>query len=291
MKISKTAELTNGDVVSISINLKNDYEKKSDINTETYDYVVHDLGTADEIDLFDNGTVTFYATQNGDICYHLHAPNYISQEMADNLVYVAKTTSELESGVTILDCSVTMNEEFLKMNEYYTINVYLAKHNLKAETTSEKVLSTIIEPVEFSSSNQAAIEGALYSRLYMEEPQLTKICNLQQLDRQAVSDPYKTVVLYYTTNDYGDREYFRREVEIHSIDNEYVIYKMEQRNGTNERFMNESLDGSRIVLNFNYEEKPEEEIVPEEMEYAETEWTEEIANEEYQEQSEGNNVE
>ena len=264
MQISKTTELSNGDMISISINLPKDYEKKSDINTETYDYVVHDLGTADEIDLFDSGIVTFYATQNGDICYHLHAPNYISQEMADNLVYIAKTTNELEAGVTILDCTVTMDEDFLKKNEYYTIDVYLAKHNLKAETTSEKVLGQIIEPVTFSSSNQAAIEGALYTALYAEEPQLTKICNLQQLDRQAVSDPYKTIVLYYTTNDYGEREYFRREVELHYIDNSYVVYKVEQRNGTSERFMNESLDGGQIVLDFNLEAKPEEEVTTEE---------------------------
>ena len=264
MQISKTTELSNGDIISISINLPKDYEKKSDINTETYDYVVHDLGTADEIDLFDSGIVTFYATQNGDICYHLHAPNYISQEMADNLVYIAKTTNELEAGVTILDCTVTMDEDFLKKNEYYTIDVYLAKHNLKAETTSEKVLGQIIEPVTFSSSNQAAIEGALYTALYAEEPQLTKICNLQQLDRQAVSDPYKTIVLYYTTNDYGEREYFRREVELHYIDNSYVVYKVEQRNGTSERFMSESLDGGQIVLDFNLEAKPEEEVTAEE---------------------------
>lgn len=261
LRLSKTSGLNNGDIVTLSLDLPKDYVKNSDINTEPYDYVVHDLGTAREIDLFSSDLVTFYATEAGNVCYHVDNVSYLDDELVNNLVYYVKSTGEIKEGVTILDCSVSMNESFLKKNEYYTFDIYMAKHHLKPrEKTTERVLSEIIKPISYSSSNQIEIEKALYASLYLAEPQLAKICNLQQSERQASSDPYKVTLVYYTTDEYGTKEFYRRDIELHYVNEQYVVYSLGERNGTYEIFTSEPYDDSSILMNFNLERLTEEEI-------------------------------
>jgi hypothetical protein len=259
LKISKTTGLSNGDVIQISVKMPDGVKPNSDMNIETYDYVVEGLGEAEEVDLFSSDIVTFYATNDGNLYYNVHAPKTImKEELSKNLRYNIQTNdAKIEANKTILNVTADMDEDFLVDNGYNSLTLYLAKHDMKATLTTEKVLTEIIDPIDYSFANMAGVEEALYNALYPEEPRLVKICNLQQTARQASAEPFKSVVYYFVNDDYGDPVYYYREVEIHYIDNMYVVPFVGNANTTNDAELKE---GSEMLMDFTIERAVPEEV-------------------------------
>ena len=259
--VSKSTGLSNGDMIQIGI--KSRKELKSDMNTETYDYVVENLQESTPIDLFDSKFVTFYAREDGKFGFHIKDDMNLPAELISNLRYSITTDDKLEVDKTIMHITAGMDEEFLKTNEYYNINVFLAKHNLKSEIEADKVLQYITSPIEIGSANSSMIEASLNKEIYKYETSLAKVCNLQQLSRQKVSEPYSYIVVYYNDN-LGQREYWRRMVNIVLVDDEYIVNNVGAREATTEEYATKAFDSSEMLLNFMMgDEIPVEEPTPE----------------------------
>ena len=248
MKISKTEGLKNGDIITISFNVKQD-KLQSNINIEEYEYQVSGLQVSEEIDLFGNDTVTFFTTTQGNVLYRKKNNNTLPPEFIENLQYIIHFTGNAEVDKTILSVEAKLNDDFLNENNYSSTSIYLAKHNLKAKLTTEKVLTMMVEPIDFSSATSSAIENTLYEELSEIETDLTKICNLQQLERQKVSEPYTYYITYFNTTE-DNREYYRRPVMLFCVEGEYFIQNIGNRETTKEDFATQAFDGAEIKLNF-----------------------------------------
>ena len=229
LTVSKTEGLSNGDVIQIGVNYKEE-DLNSDLNIETYDYVVDGLGVATDIDLFSKEMVTFYATDNGELFYHLHAPRNTLKELKEHLTYEITTDNAIEADKTVLSITATLDKEFMDANKINSLKLFLARNDLRGPVTAEKVLQTVIQPIDYSSANQALVEAALYDALYEIEPDVTKILTLQRSPREASTEQHKATVFYMTTNpSNGAVEYWYREAAIHYVDETYYIESLSNR--------------------------------------------------------------
>ena len=248
LKISKTEELSNGDVITLKIGMKPE-NLQSDINIEDYEYQVMGLKESQPIDLFGSDLVTFFVTTEGNVWYHVKDNKNLPEELIKNIKYTIRYDGEAELNKSILQVEADMDETFLKESGYYSLPVFLAKHDLKADLSSEKVLVNLVEPIEFSSATSSAVETELYDAIGAEETDLSKVCNIQQLERQKVAEPYTYYITYYNTVG-GEREYFRRAVILLGVDGEYVVYKLGGRESTQEQYTKSAYDNAEILLDF-----------------------------------------
>ena len=263
IKLSKVQRLRNGDVVTISVSSR--VKLKSDMNTGAYEYLVGGLTQAQAIDLFSPDLVTFFMNDDKQVLYHIKENKALPDSLLENLVYEIKYTGAPEVDKTVLSVTATMNETYLLDSGYIALENYLAKHNLRAELETETVLKNYVSPVEFSSSNQTAIEKALYKKLLEVEPDLYKVCNIQQLERQKISEPYTYYVVYYN-NTNENREYYRRRFSMVFVDGDCFVYMLDSREYTDEEYARKTYDGAEIVLNFMMGDEIQEEPVDENVE-------------------------
>lgn len=265
--ISKTTQLSNGDIVTIT---PKDKEIRSNMNVEAYDYVVEGLGDAEIIDLFSSELITIYALKDGTYGVYLKNNLQYSEELRDHLVYTLSTKDEPVPGQAVVNLKVDLDDEFLKAQNCASITIYLAKHNQRASTETEKVLNVLIEPIDMSVANSAAIESLLYKELYKNDEYLAKICNIQQLERQRSSEPYTYTVVYYDSKD-GVRTYYRRDMKIIAIDGNYQVTANSGGTRTEEAYATAPYDGAVILIDYMYEStQPQAEPVTVEDAAAET---------------------
>ena len=248
LKISKTEGLSNGEIITLKVGMKKE-NLQSDINIEDYEYQVMGLKESQPVDLFGSDLVTFFVTTEGNVWYHVKDNKNLPAELIENIKYTIRYDGAAELNKSILQVEADMDETFLKESGYFSLPVFLAKHDLKAELASEKVLTNLVEPIEFSSASSSAIESELYEKIGEQETDLSKICNVQQLERQKVAEPYTYYVTYYNTTD-GERQYFRRAVILLGVDGEYVVYKLGGRESTQEQFAKSAFDNAEILLDF-----------------------------------------
>ena len=284
IKLSKTEKLVNGEVIKIRINYKKE-NLKSDMNIETYDYVINGLSEAEEIDLFGENIVTFFGTEDGMLYYHLKPNNYYPQEMFDHLKYKIKTSEKLEVGKTILSITAELDDDFLKTEGYYSTKMWMKKNGYKGETETSKVLGVIVPPMEFGAVGTIKMEAALYDAIYTEEgDNLIKVCNVQKMPRQRTTDLYEYTVVYYNVEN-DMYTFYNRTVKMVQIDGDYQVLELGRRNSTQDLFVYAPYAESDMLVSFmpdpatrEQEETVEETPEPVE-EYIEEQPTEEITEE------------
>lgn len=259
--VSKSSQISNGDVITISPNKK--VNPVSNLNIEPFDYVVEGLGQSEEIDLFASDLVEFFALNDGTYSYMIKNNPAYSQELKDNLVYTISTRDEPIPGKAVLSVTVDLKQDFLKENGYSSLLLYLSKHKQKANLSMEKVLSEVVTPIDMATANSAGIESALYKYIGDKEPDMIKIANLQQTERQRSAEPYTYAVVYINSTPNG-RQYVRRAVKMVSVDGEYLIIDSSERVITNESYTTEAFDGANMIFNYMIDNKevPSEENKP-----------------------------
>lgn len=265
IKLSKSTGLSNGDIVKISVGLKKS-SLSSNMNIETYEYVVDGLRSAEQIDLFAEDFVSFYAMEDGSLHAHIKNDEMYSKELTDNLVYSIKSTDGTEPGKSVLTINVDMKESFLKENGYGSMDIYMIKHGLAAKRSNDRVLEKLVHPIDFNASSSIAVERALYKALYdYEGDHLVKVCNLQQTPRQKVSEPYCYMVVFSADED-GTQRYFRRQIEMVYVDGEYVVLDSSNRESTTEKYVYEPFTEANMIMNFTMESwaDTEQDVIPEE---------------------------
>lgn len=256
LSVSPSSNLSNGQIVTISVDVSKS-DLQSDINIEPYEYRITGLGEGTTVDLFSPDLVTFYATTDNSLFYHITNNNVVTQELADNLVYtVSSSDSKMEANKTIIHCTVSMNTDFLSANGYVSMSQYLSKHNQTAtETETDLVLAEIINPIDFNSVDVAALRDALYAALGESDNMLSKICSIQQSTQYASSSPYSYSIMYV---DYinGEPQYGSVSASIHYVNGVYRVMNISSRsNSIPESAMLESYNGSTVLLTFASQEE------------------------------------
>ena len=254
LSASKSTGLSNGDIVTLSIRFKEPL--LMDINIEPYEYTVEGLGELKSIDLFGKKNVTFFATKDG-MCYAHVLGKDMPEDLAENILYRISSDGTLETGKTILSVEADMDEGFLEEKEYHALKIYLAKNRLKGDTETEKVLNTIVDPINFSGLASAAVESALYDRLYQEEGSyLGKVCSLQKLPRQISEEPYGYTAVYYNMEN-GTPRYYRRGLKMVYVDGEFLVLELERRDSVEAAYAGRAFPDGEMVLNYMTEKTGE----------------------------------
>ena len=249
----EAANLSNGDMVTIEFK----YSKNklfSDLNIESYDYVITELEELDELDLFDEDLVTFY-TDGEKVNYILHK-GVIEDDIADHLIYtVTPYDSEMEVGKTIMKITASMDQEYLEENNCVDTAMYLARNRWKAKYETEVVLNHKAASVDFGSIAPEAVRDALYNRIWTEEPNLGAICSLQKTEAQTRSEDSYTVV--YRCVQEGENRYYSRALKMVMVDNKFDFYDISYAQAIKEEFSYSPIQSGKVILQFTEAPKGE----------------------------------
>ena len=247
IQMSKYNGLSNGEIVVMTF--KHSGELSSDMNIEPYEYVVNDLTPAEELDLFSEEAVTFFATEKGQL-YAKTKKGYLPDELVNNLNYIISTNDALEANKSVLSIEATMNSKFLEENKYYDMGVYLAKNGYTAKLNAERVLKLVVSPDDISTLNSTSVENALYEALYeLEGDNLLKVNCVQQTARQETNEPYTYLVIYCIDND-GTTEYMRRNVEIYNVEGEVAIENIGRVEKSSEENAKTPYEESKMIYSY-----------------------------------------
>lgn len=256
--------LKSGDVVTLSIKdtFKGDFGDLK-LNLSPYQFVVPTLDQAQEINLFDDTSVLFYGLEGTDEVRYLKRPSgNLPKELLDHLTYeVTKDAGPLTADKTILSIKANLDENFLynEENPYYTIDIYLGKHGYFANTQTEKVLMSVISPIDWSTISPEEAASAIFQAI--ESSDLSKngtkynvesIATIQQqIASQSAADRFSYITTFYASNG-SERTCVQANVRMIKIGSNYEIL-----NVTNPRFINEDIctgkepiPGANIVYNF-----------------------------------------
>lgn len=248
INVDKATNLSNGDIVHLSFPYRKE-ELNSNLNIEEYEYLVDNLEEAEEIDLFSEDVVTFFATETGQLSYHKKYGEY-PDELVDMLRYTITTKDELEPDKAVLNIEASLDEEYLQERGFYSTAVYLAKNGYRGSTTAEKVLRVIVEPTDFSGINSGLVESALYDAIYnLEGDALTKIVNLQKNAKQVANEPYSYTVIYQAKADDKVRT-FKRSLDIYYVDKEFSVENIGMADYISDDYLKNTIEGGQKIIDF-----------------------------------------
>lgn len=263
LTVSPNGGLSNGDVVTLSIEGFDGTISGITLNLESYSFVVSGLGTATVVDLFDSSIVTFFGLEGTtEVYYQINDGSSLSSEILDNLVYTVSTTAtSLEEGKTILDVTATLDETFLTTGDdpAYTTYVYFGRRGMLASQTSEKVLMTVISPIDFDEVDSEALMESLISYLNSQTITLSgqevifkSLGTLQQYYESSNSyNPY-TYTITFTVEVEGEERCLSVDLKIVELDGEYLILERSGNYKTaTSAYCSSAFTEMTMIINFN----------------------------------------
>ena len=261
LNVDKAEGLSNGDIVTFS--LKDSYKGDvSDVslNTEPFQLQITGLGDPTEINLFDETSVEFYGLSGTDEVYaNILNNGNLPKEFTDHAQYtVTPDSTPLEADKTILDISVTMDKDWLDENDYHTVDVYLGKNKYKADITGEKVLMTVLDPIDFGTDNTQKIGEAMFNAIRDTDggKGIQQLGSVQQLDSSSGSyDPYTYTVVFQT--DSISAPYQKCNIRIVNLHGDYKILSISDPSSTDPESMTEPLTGMQVLTSYYVEPTPD----------------------------------
>ena len=275
LQATKTTDLSNGDIVTISI--KDTYSGKgygADINLEPFSFEISGLTDGIEINLFDESSVQFYGLSGTTEVYpYIKKGGNVPSEIMDNIEYSIKADStQLTAGKTILTISAQLNSDFLNSGDdpYYTTDIYMKRHDYVAADQTEKVLMTVLDPIDFTKVKQDDVAGALYQALENEqikkngkEYKLDSIATLQQLkSSQGAFDAYGyTVTALASNEEEASQICIRSTVRMVKLDNTILVISNSHPENVQDDFCYSAYDSHNMIINYTaqYAQEPTEE--------------------------------
>lgn len=206
--VDKPGGLKNGDEVTVA--LRDSFQGNiTDVgmNVNPYVFTINGLKEPKYLDLFDDNSVTFYGLEGTEEIHYI--PRYgkdIPKEVLDNINYTfTPSETTLKAGTTILHITAALNQEFLNKGNppYYTSDIYFGKNGFNCPTETEKVLMTVVGPINFTKADKNKIAEALFKKISLESggSEISRIASIQQLDSVAGTfDPYTYTVVFNTVN-------------------------------------------------------------------------------------------
>ena len=267
--------LSNGDIITISVRSgwQNPVPNLS-LNTEPYQVEIVGLQEPNVLNLFDESSVEFYGL-SGTTSVYAYKKNggIVPATILEPLNYQITTTdSTLETGRTILEIQAELDEDFLMEGDdpAFTSDRYFGRMGVSAELTGEKVLTTVVSPIETNTIDRADFGSAIIDWLNRQEIVIGNndtpftveaISNIQQNNGTSGSfDPYTYTVIFYG-NVNGEKQYVSVDLRIVELHNQYIIAESRsQYSVLSEEVALTPRQNSTIII--NYENQIEENIEP-----------------------------
>lgn len=233
INIDKSTGLTNGDIITISI--ESNYSptnKDLSINLEPCQFLVSGLEPAVTIDLFSDGNIGIYGLAGTNEVYsYVKSTSGLVQDIQDNMIYTFKSQDlELVANKTIVTGTAKMSDEFLQKNsKYKTTDAYLKSKNYHANLTEEKVLTEIVDEIDLKSANQDMLVDALYEALSDKqytydgkEYTLSSIASLQDFNNKA-EHKHEIAVTSIRVDGDANQKCIRNTVKVVFVNGEYTV--------------------------------------------------------------------
>lgn len=263
LTVTPNGSLSNGDVVTLSIEGWDGTISGVTINLESYSFVISGLGEATIVDLFSSDVVTFFGLEGTtDVYYLVNEDGDLSSDILNNLIYTVSTTDDsLEAGKTILEASVILDETFLTTgdNPAITTYVYLGRQGLLANLTAEKVLMTVVSPMDFNEVDAEKLNETITSYLNSQAITLSgnesifiSLGTIQQYSESSSSyDPY-TYTVTFTVEVSGEEYCLSVDLKIVELNGEYLILERSGNYKTsNETYCSSAFTEMTMLINFN----------------------------------------
>lgn len=266
LKVSQGEKLKNGDMVNISIsgsllNSSQSLASSINMNVESYDYIVDGLKDPVYIDLFSEDNVNFYGLSTGEVVSVINENSTLPKELLNNIGYqIVPDSTPLKEGQTIMTIRVGMDTDFLTSGNipYYTMDIYLSKNGFRTDYSTEKVLTTIVDPIDFDTFRAETMENTLFTAIQKAEEEsrgfssIEKVLNIQQLESQQKNDPYSYLVIYYDLNADNELVTYRRQVKMFGINDKLIIASMKAEEKIDAKFVDENYENAVRLMDFNY---------------------------------------
>ena len=206
--VDKPQGLSNGDEVTIA--LRDSFPgnvQDVGMNVNPYIFTINGLKEAKQMNLFDDNSVTFYGMEGTSEIHYI--PRYgkeIPKEVLDNIEYTfTPSETPLKAGTTIMHINANLKQEFLNQGDipYYTTDIYFGKNGYYCPTETDKVLMTVVGPIDFEKADKNKIAEALFNKISLESggSEISSIASIQQLNSEAGTfDPYTYTVVFKTVN-------------------------------------------------------------------------------------------
>ena len=247
--ISKTEGLSNDEIVSISIRYKRD-KLLSDMNTEKYAYVVHDLPDESEdvsVDMFSEDIVKIYGTEENELFYYVKPDNKVYDLMLP-LTYKLQTNDEklVENGTIVSASLVKKNSYDDEIDD--DLVLYFAKNGYVIPgTETELILDKVAKPIDpetLTDENYAEIEQQLKNAIATKiEKGNIVIYSLQQSQKAIDEGKLYEYVVTYSNVKNGETVYGQCFPSIHQIgENTFVVQPIQNVSSIKQEDVNSSTD-------------------------------------------------
>lgn len=262
--VTPSVGLKNGDIVNISI--KNTYKGDNgglSINMEGYNFVVSGLEEPTALNLFDESSVMFYGLEGTNEVYPLKKyGGSIPKEILDNLEYTIVTDgTKLEKDKTVLNITADINKDFLNNaeNPYYRTDIYLGKNGYYANLQAEKVLTTVVKPLNFAEVPINDIQKSIFENLSKLNIQrnnvsfiVSNIATIQQRKNTGVLDDNFSYLTTFYADGGSERLCLRHEVRIINVNGVIqTINKKASPEVTDNKYCKSAYDDFNLIHNFN----------------------------------------
>lgn len=273
ISISKVEGLKNDDIVTIKLSDKAKYDLGGvSMCLDPYEFVVSGLGEGEEIDLFDNSSVTFYNLEGtNQIDYLINKDtSKLPPEIIDNIEYtVSSSDTTFVKDETILKASADFKKGFLDTlpEKYYNIDIYMYKHGYLYNREVETVLDEVVKPLEFNDSIIPPLENELNKMFYGKEVSynrktyyVDRIANVQQSVDPKGNDKYIYSVVYHaSTEDGSEGIVCRNSMKIYKVKDTFVIKDAsDMMYEKEESLLNPINSGTQILAQYYFVETPKE---------------------------------
>ena len=264
LDVTPYENLKSGDIVTLSVKdtFKGDLGNLK-MNLSPYQFVVPPLNQAQEINLFDDTSVLFYGLEGtSEVRYLKRSTGNLPEELLRHITYeITPDSGNLVADKTILTIKASMDQDFLlnEQNPYYTLDIYLGKHGYYADTQTDKVLMTVVSPIDWSTISSEEAASAIYQAINNSE--LSKngtryyVGNIATIQQQAATrgaaDRFSYITTFYAEGG-NERSCVQANVRMIKIGNNYEVLNVTNPRFTSEKYCTgeESVSGATILYNF-----------------------------------------
>lgn len=232
--VSPNENLKNGDVVTIGI--KQGWSMDNigvEINVEPYQFEITTLQPGKELQIFDESSVQFYGLSGTKSVYARRLNGgVVPVDILSHLDYdITVSDSELQADKTIMSIKASIDPTFLQEGENpaYTTETYLGRLGYVAELSGEKVLTTVVDPINTNSIDKTRFAQSIINYLTEEEIKLNgnevtfdSLATVQQSNSANGYDPFTYIVTFYVDMN-GSKQCVSTSLRMVELSGEYII--------------------------------------------------------------------
>lgn len=228
--VDKNEGLSNGDIVTIGVKNTWSYEGSGiSFNIAPYEYQIEGLKEGTTLNFFDNSAVMFYGLNGTDDVYALTMEGgSIPSDLLNVLQYTISAESQpLSADQTILNVSVGIKNDVLTEGDdpAFTTERYLGRSGYVADLTAEKVLSVVVDPIDFQSVNVNEMKSAIDSFLLNDHVKINgqTATNINSVNATPIVNDLFNYKVNFTADINGENRCVSVTLRMVELDGRYIV--------------------------------------------------------------------